>query len=83
MGSILPSGESSPEARILVREKAMQVTQALEKLSVNQKRVFLLRFSEEMALEEISTTIGMPVNTVKTHLHRAVTAIRKEIGGTR
>ena len=50
---------------------------------MNQRRVFLLRFSEGMALDEISTTIGMPVNTVKTHLHRAVTAIRKEIGGAK
>lgn len=81
MGSILPSGESSPEARVLTRERTSQVTEALEKLSVNQRRVFLLRFSEDLALDEISTTMGMPVNTVKTHLHRAVTAIRKEIGG--
>ena len=83
MSSLLPSTESSPEARLLVRERASQVSEALEKLSLNQRRVFLLRFSEGMALDEISTTIGMPVNTVKTHLHRAVTAIRKEIGGTK
>ena len=83
MSSVLPSGESSPEARLLVQEQAARVNESLEKLSVNQRRVFLLRFSEGMALEEISTAIGMPVNTVKTHLHRAVTAIRKDIGGTR
>jgi RNA polymerase sigma-70 factor, ECF subfamily len=83
MSSLLPSGECSPEALVLIRERASQVTEALEKLSENQRRVFLLRFSEGMALDEISAAIGMPVNTVKTHLHRAVMAIRKEMGGTR
>lgn len=83
MSSVLPSAERSPEARLLVREKAQQVNGALEKLSANQRKVFLLRFTEELALEEISEAIGMPVNTVKTHLHRAVTAIRKELGAAR
>jgi RNA polymerase sigma-70 factor (ECF subfamily) len=36
---------------------------------------------EDMDLEEISVVTGMPANTVKTHLHRAVTAIRTKLGG--
>jgi RNA polymerase sigma-70 factor (ECF subfamily) len=83
LASFLPSGASSPETTLLAKERIGRVQEALAGLSVNQRRVFLLKFSEEMDLEEISTTIGMPVNTVKTHLRRAVMAIRAELGGGR
>ena len=83
LASFLPSGASSPETILLVKERTRRVQEALKGLSVNQRRVFLLKFSEEMELDEISKTIGMPVNTVKTHLRRAVMAIRAELGGGR
>ena len=40
-------------------------------------------FVEEMELSEIADAMGMPVNTVKTHLHRAVKSVRTRIGGAR
>jgi RNA polymerase sigma-70 factor (ECF subfamily) len=80
LASFLPSGESSPEARLLARERSDQVREALNALSVNQRKVFLLKFFEEMTLDEIATMTGMPINTVKTHLYRAVTAIRTQMG---
>jgi RNA polymerase sigma-70 factor, ECF subfamily len=83
LASFLPSGASSPETILLVKERTRRVLEALGGLSVNQRRVFLLKFSEEMELDEISKTMGMPVNTVKTHLRRAVMAIRAELGGER
>ena len=83
LASFLPSRESSPEAVVLARERVGQVYAALAVLSVNQRRMFLLRFLEEMDLEEMSLATGMPVNTIKTHLHRAVLSIRKQLGGTR
>jgi RNA polymerase sigma-70 factor (ECF subfamily) len=81
IASVEPSGERSPEDQLLIRERANQVQQALRDLSTNQRRVFILRFLEDMDLEEISVVTGMPANTVKTHLHRAVTAIRTKLGG--
>jgi RNA polymerase sigma-70 factor (ECF subfamily) len=78
--TFLASGESSPEARILAREQAEQVTAALETLSPNQRTIFLMRFAEDMNLAEIAETIHMPINTVKTHLHRALKAVRAHAG---
>jgi len=82
IASVEPSGERSPEAQLLLRERASRVHLALKDLSNHQRRVFMLRFLEEMDLQEISAITGMPANTVKTHLYRAVTAIRKQLGGT-
>lgn len=83
LASFLPSGESSPETRLLAHERSLQVKEALERLSANQRKIFVLKFFEDMTLEEIATSTGMPVNTVKTHLYRAVTAIRAKLGGPR
>jgi RNA polymerase sigma-70 factor (ECF subfamily) len=83
LASFLPSEASSPETLLLVKEKTRLVQEAIEELSVNQRKVFLLKFAEEMDLDEISETMGMPVNTVKTHLRRAVLAIRGRLGGAR
>ncbi|HEY9138220.1 MAG TPA: sigma-70 family RNA polymerase sigma factor [Terriglobus sp.] len=83
MANHLRSSGSSPEGALLAREQALQVHMAMEELSQNQRTVFLLRFIEEMDLAEISEAMGMPVNTVKTHLHRAVKTIRAKVGGQR
>ncbi len=81
VASILPGTESSPERQLLAREQAAAVAEALKTLSYNQRAVFLMRFSEEMELSEIAVAMKMPVNTVKTHLHRAVKAVRQKVGG--
>ncbi|MEK6397966.1 MAG: sigma-70 family RNA polymerase sigma factor, partial [Terriglobus sp.] len=83
MANHLRSAGSSPESTLLAREQALQVHQAMEELSTNQRTVFLLRFIQEMELAEISEAMDMPVNTVKTHLHRAVKAVRAKVGGQR
>ena len=81
--SFLPSNESSPESKILVKEKAQQVQAALANLSPNQRSVFLMRFAEDMELSEIAAATKMPINTVKTHLHRALKSVRAQVGGAR
>ena len=81
MAHLLPSRESSPESQILAHERAQMVSAALESLSQKQRTVFLMRFIEEMDPQEISAATGMQINTVKTHLHRAVKAVRLKLGG--
>jgi len=56
------------------------VHRTLKELSAKQRSVFLMRFVEDMELPEIAAATGMPVPTVKTHLYRAVGAIRARFG---
>ena len=79
MASVLPSHETSPEAALIARQKAAAVSAAVASLSENQRTVFLLRFSEDMDLATIASVTGMKLSTVKTHLHRAVRAIRGRV----
>jgi RNA polymerase sigma-70 factor (ECF subfamily) len=80
MASFLPSDAVSPERRMLAEERVKNLHQVLEKLSRNQRTVFLMKFSEEMSVEEISDILGMAVNTVRTHLHRALKTVRGRVG---
>jgi RNA polymerase sigma-70 factor (ECF subfamily) len=81
MANHLRSGGSSPESSLLARERAAQVHEAMNDLSPNQRAIFLMRFIQEMELQEICDAMHMPISTVKTHLHRAVKSVRTSMGG--
>jgi RNA polymerase sigma-70 factor (ECF subfamily) len=68
---------------LLGREEVASVWSVVEKLSPQQREVFILRFVEEMSLEEIAAATSLKVGTVKTHLFRAVHAIRQRLKGGR
>jgi RNA polymerase sigma-70 factor (ECF subfamily) len=78
----LASGASSAEAQLIARERVEMIHEALKKLSAKQRSVFVTRFVEEMDLADIAEATGMSVPTVKTHLYRAVGAIRARLGAT-
>jgi RNA polymerase sigma-70 factor, ECF subfamily len=67
---------ATAEVQLLAREEVAMVWHAVRRLSPNQREVFVLRFVEEMSLEQIAQTLGMELGTVKSHLFRAVGAVR-------
>jgi RNA polymerase sigma-70 factor (ECF subfamily) len=79
----LPSGESSAEQKLLAHERVVQVWKAVEGLSERQRTVFLLRYVEELELNEIARATGLNEGTVKAHLSRALARVRTELGGRR
>ena len=80
MASFLPSDAISPEREMLAKERVKQLYKVLETLSYNQRTIFLMKFTEEMSVDEISEILGMAVNTVRTHLHRGLKAVRGRLG---
>jgi RNA polymerase sigma-70 factor (ECF subfamily) len=54
------------------------LTALLEKLSVEHRTVVSLRYGEEMPLEEIAETLGVPLGTVKSRLHYALEYLRNQ-----
>lgn len=74
----LPDPQASAERVILGREEVEGVWAAVEKLPPQQRAVFVLRFVEEMSLEEIAQATSLKMGTVKAHLFRAVHAVRQQ-----
>jgi RNA polymerase sigma-70 factor (ECF subfamily) len=83
LGRRLPELGASPEARAAAREQVEAVWKATARLPERQRTVFLLRFVEEMDLLEIAAATGLREGTVKTHLFRALEAVRRQLGGVR
>jgi RNA polymerase sigma-70 factor, ECF subfamily len=79
----IPDGRSTPESAALARDQVAAVWKAVDELSAQQRSVFVLRFVEELELEEIAETIGMNLSTVKSHLYRALAILRERMGGKR
>ncbi|HCA39443.1 MAG: sigma-70 family RNA polymerase sigma factor [Phycisphaerales bacterium] len=52
----------------------------LSRLPDVQREVLLLRFVEDMSLLEIATALEIPTGTVKSRLHHALKAIRRDGG---
>jgi RNA polymerase sigma-70 factor (ECF subfamily) len=75
----LPHPGASAESGVLAREQLQKVWTAVEKLSKMQRQVFLLRFVEEMELLEIAEAMQMKESTVKSHLYRALHAVRSKV----
>jgi RNA polymerase sigma-70 factor (ECF subfamily) len=83
MADRLRSPGLSPETFLMVSQQLREVWEAVETLPGRQRSVFLLRFVEEMELPEIATAMGLHVGTVKSHLHRALGAVRKAMEKTK
>jgi RNA polymerase sigma-70 factor, ECF subfamily len=74
-----PDPHSTPEQVLLARKELEAVWQVVADLSPQQRTIFLLRFGEEMELPEIAKVVGLRVGSVKTHLFRAVHAVRNKM----
>ncbi|WP_339148676.1 MULTISPECIES: sigma-70 family RNA polymerase sigma factor [unclassified Sutcliffiella] len=59
--------------------KDIDLSNALEELPVKYKTVIILRYFEDMKLDQIAEIIGENVNTVKTRLYRGIKLLRISI----
>jgi RNA polymerase sigma-70 factor, ECF subfamily len=79
LAEVVPDERASAEQHLLAREHLAAVWKAVGRLPNQQRTVFLLRFVEEMSLEEIAQAIGVGVASVKTHLRRATMTVRQTV----
>jgi RNA polymerase sigma-70 factor (ECF subfamily) len=75
----VPDPGPSVERRIVAREQLAAVQAAVDRLAHQQRTCFLLRFVEAMTVEEIAQALHLEAGTVKTHLTRAVGAVRRQL----
>jgi RNA polymerase sigma-70 factor (ECF subfamily) len=66
----------SPLEQFQSRENCAEVGEVLLKLEPVYREVLVLRFYEELSLEEIATVTRAPLSTVKSRLYRGLVALR-------
>ena len=50
----------------------------VESLPAGQREVLILRFAEGLSLQEIATAMQLPLGTIKSRLHNALSALRRD-----
>lgn len=71
-------GHEEPE---FTPEDAARIHVALDRLRPEHKDVLVLRFLEEMSYEGIAAVVGCPLGTVRSRIHYAKQALRREMRG--
>lgn len=68
-----------PEDEISRMETQERIQYEISRLSDRYRSVIVLRYIEELPLQEISDILNLPLGTVKTRVHRGRAALRKQM----
>jgi RNA polymerase sigma-70 factor (ECF subfamily) len=71
-----PSPDEGPLVGVLEKEGRAALDSAMERLSPEQRAVFVLRVFEELSYQEIAQTLGISPGTVMSRLSRARERLR-------
>ena len=71
---------ASTEDEIELREDQQQVIEALRDLPHRQRNALVLRYYEELGIDDIAAAMGISRNSVKTHLQRGLAALEQRLG---
>jgi RNA polymerase sigma-70 factor, ECF subfamily len=77
-----PDDRAASALQLLVaRENEQAVQLSLLKIPPYYREVLLLRFHEELALDEIANVLSTPISTVKSRLYRGLEALKSVLPG--
>ncbi len=71
----------SPFLAAAKSEDAVRIANALGALEPIYREALLLRFQEELSLEEIAQVAGAPVSTISSRIHRGLSMLRSALEG--
>ena len=69
----------SPLEQFQTKENSAEVGEVLLTLEPSHREVLILRFYEEMSLEEIALMTKAPLSTVKSRLYRGLASLKPEL----
>ena len=71
--------DEGPDSLLLALQQGSAVRNALESLSPIRRQLVSLAFLQGLSHQEIVEQTGLPMGTVKSHIRRALTVLRKEL----
>ncbi|QDM44965.1 sigma-70 family RNA polymerase sigma factor [Paenibacillus thiaminolyticus] len=73
---VLDAMVNPPESN---REEMFDVRQAIERLDPKYKKVIILKFFEDMTLEDVAEILELPLSTVKSRLYRGLEKLKIDL----
>ncbi|HKW78886.1 MAG TPA: sigma-70 family RNA polymerase sigma factor [Candidatus Limnocylindria bacterium] len=70
---------AGPESSALRREELDEVLAAIAELPPHFRAALTLRHMQQLSYQEVADALGIPLGTVKTHLHRARAALKSRL----
>lgn len=74
------SSEAAPPSEALERaEQRELLARAVQRLPEGQREVFVLRYDEELTLEQVAAVCRIPLGTVKSRLFNALQTLKRQM----
>ncbi|WP_316572764.1 RNA polymerase sigma factor SigW [Neobacillus sp. YIM B06451] len=77
--SRIPSDSPLPDKEVEMMELQEAIQGEIVRLPEKYRSVIVLKYIEELSLNEISEILDLPLGTVKTRIHRGREALRKQL----
>lgn len=74
---LLHDERPGPEERMSQKEALERLVEGVKRLKPEYRMVIALRYEGGLSYQEIARTLNLPINTVRTHLHRAKSTLRR------
>lgn len=78
----LDDQQASTEDSVVLAEDQQEVVDALRGLPRRQRDCLILRYYDELGIDDIAETLGISRNSVKTHLTRGMKALETRLSAT-
>jgi RNA polymerase sigma-70 factor (ECF subfamily) len=75
------SGEPSPYTLAARTQDAQRLARSLQTLEPVYREALVLRFQEDLSLQQISAIVGAPVSTVASRIYRGLATLRPQFEG--
>lgn len=75
--------EAGPELSAVRKEDLQEVVDAMALLPPAYRAALTLRHMQQLSYQEVADALGIPLGTVKTHLHRARAALKAKLAERR
>jgi RNA polymerase sigma-70 factor, ECF subfamily len=79
--SLLAPNKPSPYTLAARTQDAEKLAHSLQTLESVYREALVLRFQEELSLQEISMIVGAPVSTVASRIYRGLATLRSQLEG--
>jgi len=77
------SNAPSPFVLAARTEDAQRLAQSMQTLDFIYREVLVLRFQEDLSLQEVATVVGAPVSTVASRIYRGLQTLRALLDGAK
>ncbi len=79
----LDAERAQEEDELVLRDDQRQILDALRDLPHRQRDCLVLRYYQELGIDDIAATLAISRNSVKTHLRRGLAAMESRLGDMR